>query len=328
MFVEAIEAILADCCTPSIVRNIEAGASPAALWRAIAESGFLEMLTPEAAGGAGLSLAAVFPVIECLGRHAVPVPVAQSILARALLTEHDVPVPDGMITFSSACKADRDGATYCPIVPYGTIADVVLADHDGDLVVLQCARAERIPTGVHGSQCATVRWAEPLAPVARVPGAARALHACAAIVSAALLAGAMSRAFALTLQYANDRAQFGKPIGKFQAIQQQLSVMAEQVAAATIAAELGFSGERGLPDALRAAIAKARTSEAVVPVAATAHALHGAIGVTEEYDLQLLTRRMHEWRTAHGSEHYWNAIVGDALLESGLPVGDFVLQSA
>jgi acyl-CoA dehydrogenase len=328
MFVEAIEAILADCCTPSIVRNIEAGTSPAALWSAISDSGFLEMLTPEAAGGAGLSLAAVFPVIECLGRHAVPVPVAQSILARALLAEHDVAVPDGLITFASAARADRDGAMYCPLVPYGTIADVVLADHDGDLVVLQCARAERMPTGVHGSQCASVRWPEPVEPIAHVAGAAHALHACAAIVHAALLAGAMNRAFAMTLQYANDRAQFGKPIGKFQAIQQQLSVMAEQVAAATIAAELGFRGERNLPDDLLAAIAKARTSEAVVPVAATAHALHGAIGVTEEYDLQLLTRRMHEWRTAHGSEHYWNAIVGDALLASGLTVGDFVLESA
>jgi acyl-CoA dehydrogenase len=154
------------------------------------------------------------------------------------------------------------------------------------------------------------------------------LRACAAIVNAARLAGAMNRVLDMSLQYANDRSQFGKPIGKFQAIQQQLAVMAEHVAAANMAAELGFRAYSGLPEPLRAAIAKARTSEAVTPVAATAHALHGAMGVTEEYDLQLFTRRMHEWRMAHGAEHEWNRLVGEALLASGQTIGDFVREAA
>ena len=52
-----------------------------------------------------------------------------------------------------------------------------------------------------------------------------------------------------------------------------------------------------------------------VPLAAsTAHALHGAIGVTAEYDLQLYTRRLHEWRMADGSEAFWNRRVGEAVL--------------
>ncbi|MCY1547718.1 hypothetical protein D9M68_837880 [compost metagenome] len=54
-------------------------------------------------------------------------------------------------------------------------------------------------------------------------------------------------------------------------------------------------------------------------VASTAHALHGAIGVTEEFDLQLYSRRLHEWRMADGSETYWNRIVGEALLGSATP---------
>lgn len=136
----------------------------------------------------------------------------------------------------------------------------------------------------------------------------------------------MNRVFAMTLQYANDRSQFGKPIGKFQAIQQQLAVMAEQVAAATVAAELGFDAAGTVPDSLRAAMAKARTSEAVTSIAATAHAVHGAIGVTQEYDLQLFTRRMHEWRIAHGSEQYWNRAIGETLLASGSSVSDFARE--
>jgi alkylation response protein AidB-like acyl-CoA dehydrogenase len=129
----------------------------------------------------------------------------------------------------------------------------------------------------------------------------------------------------MTMQYANDRIQFGKSIGKFQAIQHQMSVMAEHVAASATAAEAAFGTDASTPSLLAAAIAKSRTSEASVLVASIAHAVHGAIGVTEEFDLQLLTRRMHEWRMAHGSEAYWNLIVGRSVFESELPtVTDFV----
>lgn len=328
MFVEAIEAILADACTPRVIREIESGASPAPLWEALAGAGFLELLAPEERGGAGLALDELFPVIECLGRHAVPVPIAQSLFARALLTPYDVAVPDGVITFASAYRTDTEGAAQSALTPYGLVADVVLAEHEGDLLVLPCGNAVRHACGVHGSLAATLQWSAQRSPRVRIAGAGRALHACAAVAHSALLAGAMSRVLELSLQYANDRAQFGKPIGKFQAIQQQLAVMAEQVAAASLAAHRGFSTQGAMPDPVLAAIAKARASEAVTPVAAIAHALHGAMGVTEEYDLQLYTRRMHEWRMAHGAEHYWNARVGEALLASGLDVGDFIREAS
>jgi alkylation response protein AidB-like acyl-CoA dehydrogenase len=71
-------------------------------------------------------------------------------------------------------------------------------------------------------------------------------------------------------------------------------------------------------------MAKSRTSEAAVLVASIAHALHGAIGITEEYDLQLLTRRLHEWRIAHGSEAHWNAWIGHSVLASNRSIADFV----
>ncbi|MBC7942363.1 MAG: acyl-CoA dehydrogenase, partial [Chitinophagaceae bacterium] len=141
---------------------------------------------------------------------------------------------------------------------------------------------------------------------------------------AAQLAGAMRQAFTLTLQYANQRSQFGRSIGTFQAIQHQLAVMAEQTAAATMAARLGCSTSGIVADALACAVAKARTSEAVVPVAAIAHAVHGAIGITEAYGLQLLTRRMHAWRVAAGSESYWNEHIGRALLASPQSLPEFV----
>jgi len=135
-----------------------------------------------------------------------------------------------------------------------------------------------------------------------------------AAVVAAQMAGALKAVFDRTLQYANERQQFGRPIGKFQAIQHQLAVMSEHVFAARMAAQLGCSGAGVIPDRLRVATAKARCSEAALVVSELAHAIHGAIGFTAEYDLQLFTRRLHAWRQTAGSEAYWHGVAGEALL--------------
>lgn len=316
MFTEAIEAILVDQCTPAAIRAIENGGPPTALWGALAESGFLELMGSEEAGGAGLALDAVFPIFVALGRHAVPVPAAQSIAARALLGS--VAAPQGMVTLAGHARRGADGSVSAGQVPFGAIADHVLANIDGQLVLLACAGAQRTATGIHGSLAASLRWAADAigAPVgdngAQVAVFSAALHAAA-------IAGAMERLFAMTLGYCNDRVQFGKAIGRFQAVQHQLSVMAEHVACAGVAAELAFRPGEQVPALLAAATAKARTSASVPLVASTAHALHGAIGVTEEFDLQLYSRRLHEWRMADGSEAYWNRVVGDALLGRAAP---------
>ena len=85
------------------------------------------------------------------------------------------------------------------------------------------------------------------------------------------------------------------------------------------------SSARGLPlDPALAATAKSITSAAAARVANTAHAVHGAIGISEEHDLQLYTRRLHDWRLAWGSESYWNAVLGSARLGESAPSVDWV----
>lgn len=322
MFAEAIDDILKDQCTPTVVRAIQAGESPAALWDAIASAGFLELLSAEADGGAGLSLVELFPVLRCFGYHTVPVPVAQTIAARALVGSQLV-LPSGMVTLAQTFHRDASGAISCELTPYGMLADYVLA-RDGDgLLLLPCAAGKRVGTGVQNCLTATLTWPDDSGSTRALKGGAM-LPAFAAALHAALLSGAMSRVFEVTLQYCNDRVQFGKSLGKFQAVQHQLSVMAEHTAAASIAAEAAFQGAETTPSLLTAAMAKSQTSEAAVLVASVAHALHGAIGVTEEYDLQLLTRRLHEWRIAHGSEAYWNTVIGQQVLASEKSLSDFV----
>lgn len=323
MFVDAIERILEDRCSSAVVRAIEGGReSPSVLWDAIADGGFLELSTPEEQGGAGLRLAELFPVFTTLGRHAMPLPIAQSMAARALLTPYTI-IPNGMLTLAPACQR-IGGSIVCPLTPFGMLADHVLVDDDYGLLMLPCASADRRPTGVPRSLNASLSWPEDTKGVSIVT-AGSGVQSFAAAIYAALISGALFRVFEMTLQYANDRSQFGKSIGKFQAIQHQISVMAEHVAAASMAAEAAFQGDSTLPQLLPSAMAKARTGEAALLVASIAHAVHGAIGVTEEYDLQLLTRRLHEWRVAHGSEDYWNAVVGRLVLASPTQsVTDFV----
>mgnify|MGYP006143395039 FL=1 len=322
MFAQAIEDILEDQCTPAVVRAIEAGGSTAALWQALQGAGFLELLASEDAGGAGLPLADLFPILCSFGRYTVPVPVAQTIVARALLGSQFA-MPSGMITLGAALRREAGGAIVCSFTPYGMLADFVLAQDGDALLLLHCAAAQREASGVHGSLTATLRWSD--ARVAtHVPGAGPLLPTFAAALHAALLSGAMTRVFEMTLKHCNDRIQFGKTLGKFQAVQHQLSVMAEHVAAASMAAEAAFHTDAAAPSLLAAAMAKSRTSEAAVLVASIAHALHGAIGIAEEYDLQLLTRRLHEWRMAHGSEAHWNVLIGQRVLAADVSIVDFV----
>jgi acyl-CoA dehydrogenase len=217
------------------------------------------------------------------------------------------------MTIAAHGSRAADGSIRCQAVPFGALADWVLVTDAQGAELLPVATGERRGTGVPGSLQAHVDWpARPRGALA-LPSGISWLHA-GALLTAALMAGALQRVLDATLAYANDRSQFGKSIGKFQAVQQQLAVMAEQVFAARMAAEIGCASDGVAPHPLRAAVAKARASEAAEKVVAIAHAVHGAIGVTAEYDLQLHTRRLQEWRGDYGSAAWWHGQLGAALL--------------
>ncbi|HEY2190055.1 MAG TPA: acyl-CoA dehydrogenase family protein [Caldimonas sp.] len=326
-FAAPFDRLLADLCTPATVRAIEGGASPAALWAAIESSGFLDTLVPEASGGAGLRLADAFALFATEGRHAAPVPIAHTMLARALLAREGVAAPPGAIAIAVDAHVGADGAVSCAGTPYGTLADAVVVSRADGWRVLPTTTAERRPTGVHGSLRADLHWPAP--PENATAGKrAVAWRDVGAAASAALLAGTLQRVLETTVAFANERVQFGRSIGKFQAIQHQLAVLAEHVVAAHMAAEIGCSGDGPLPVPLRAALAKARTSEAAALAAPIAHAVHGAIGITAELDLQLYTRRLHELRADFGAETHWNRILGRALLASDTPLALDFMRSA
>jgi acyl-CoA dehydrogenase len=315
----SIDRFLAGCSTSAVVREVERSRDAAALWAEVEASGYADLLVDESAGGAGLHLQDAFAVWLACGRHALPVPLAATMWVRAAVSRAGIEVPPGPLALASQCSRAADGSLSCQGVPFGALADwVLIADAQG-CVLLPVAAGRREATGVHGSLQAHIRWPAHAAGALLLPTACDGLHA-GALLTATLMAGAMQRVLEATLAYANERAQFGKSIGKFQAVQQQLSVMAEQAFAARMAAEIGCASDGIAPPPLRAAAAKARASEAAEKVVAIAHAVHGAIGVTAEYDLQLHTRRLQEWRADFGSQAWWHARLGAALLAAPQPL--------
>jgi acyl-CoA dehydrogenase len=302
---DALDDLLRDQCQPATVRAIEQGADPAPLWQALLDSGFADCLLTEPAGGAGLSLSDLAPVLYVLGRHAMPLPLAQTLFARALLQAHGANVPAEPIALASL-----DDDSPATLVADARHAGWFLVQAGTRCVLLPASAAGAVPTGAHADQTMRLpRFDGNVATAFELPaGTLRTIGAC---LHAAQMAGALSQVMDMTLQYANDRLQFGRAIGKFQAIQHQISEMAEHVAASRLAAQIACDSTASQPDPVRAAIGKLRASDAVTPVAAIAHAVHGAIGITEEFDLQLYTRRLHAWRVADGSERWWGRVLGE-----------------
>lgn len=327
---EQLDRQLAAECPPARVREIERGGDASPLWQQLQDSGFLDAMLPEAAGGAGLMLAEAATLFAIEGRHVLPLPMAHTMLVRALLERAGLGAPPGPITIAPRVRWAPDGGLSCPAVPNGRVAEWVAAAHPGGWLLLPVAAAERRALGsvggdgVHGSLRADLQWAA-VPPQSLGVADTVAWAEAGAALAAAQLAGALQRVLELSVAFANQREQFGRPLGKFQALQHQLAVMAEQVAAAQMAAAIGCSGAGPLPRPLRAALAKARASEAAALAAGIAHAVHGAIGVTAEFDLQLHTRRLHEWRADFGAESHWNTVLGRALLAGGPDGADLSL---
>jgi len=146
---------------------------------------------------------------------------------------------------------------------------------------------------------------------------ANAVWLYGALARAAQMAGGLDYLLRQASQYATERRQFGKPIGSFQVIQQNLAVLAGHAAAAGTAAANAFrAADRGDP-AFEIAVAKTRVGEAAGVGASIAHQVHGAIGFTYEHALQFVTRRLWSWRAEFGGEGDWAAELGRSVCERG-----------
>jgi alkylation response protein AidB-like acyl-CoA dehydrogenase len=329
---ESAARLFADLATPALVNAAEAGTFPTELWEAVENAGFVDALAVAAERPGDLAgIADAAAILREAGRFAVPLPLAETMLARWLLAGAGIDAPQGPLTFlpiARACdlKARREGAA-CRLagrsasIPWARQARGIVVLTDGQVALLS-AKAVDLRSGK--SLAGEPRDDLSLDAVADAAKPAPAgvdatlLYRLGALTRAVLMAGALEEVLRITVQYANDRVQFGRPIGKFQAIQQQLAVLAENVAASGVIAAAAVDAAAGGEDfPFTVAAAKSRVGEAAGKVAEMAHQVHGAIGFTHEHRLHHLTRRLWSWRDEFGVESDWSMELGRIVAARG-----------
>lgn len=322
-----------EACTKEVLEAAEQGVWPEAIWSGLENIGLVLAALPAQAGGVGLELADLMYILGRSAYHAMPVPLAETFLAGRLLVSAGIEVPDGPLTVAPRVDDDLKLAQRDSVwsitgtarrVPWGKACGhvVVVAAHQGvahvALVRLTPEMVAKEEKNLAGEPRTDLQFDGAAVIEARaMAGAGDHLELEGALFRAVQMAGAMERALELTLLYAGERVQFGRPIGKFQAVQQMLAVMAGHVAASKAAADFAIHGCAKAPSLFAVAIAKARAGEAAGQCAEIAHQVHGAMGITREHNLHLTTRRLWSWRDEFGGDVLWQRRLGSMVAEQG-----------
>jgi acyl-CoA dehydrogenase len=314
----------------------------AELWADLAEAGLTGVGIPEEAGGSGGELADAVAVVATLAAGAAAVPIAEQLLAAgpALVAAGvEQTAFDEPLTFAPAdavtVEASDDGDGPGRFLLTGTVTDVPWAGVAQRVAVLAAA-----PAGFDGALLALVDASGlaatsaanlageprgslvldgvPATGAVLTPAQAEQVRARYALARAVQLSAALRQVLDATVAYAGERVQFGRPLGRFQAIQMELAQMAGEVTAVAALVDAAVQAvDRGENVVPAAAAAKVRAGAAVEVVARLAHQVHGAIGFTQEHRLHHLTRRLWSWRDEAGSELHWSRVLAAGLLADG-----------
>ncbi len=337
MLLESMGRLFEDHCTKRVADAAETGVFPDALWQAVSESG----VPLGAVADSGVEWSDLYAVLRVAGRFAAPIPLAETMLAAwiasaAGLEVSEQPMSVGPVRTEDSLTLERDGNGWRLS---GRASRLPWARNAGRIILLATGPDGEMAVALDGSPGAELAIGRNMAGEPRdtltfnnvriagdavAPSASgidrAALYRRGALARAVMMAGAMERALDTAVTYAGERKQFGRPIGKFQAVQQNLAVMAGQVAAAGAAADAGVEA-LAIDDAAKQefliAVTKTRVGDAATLASEIAHQVHGAIGFTKEYTLQLSTRRLWSWRDEFGGDTEWAARVGAYVCAAG-----------
>ena len=336
IIIDTATRIFADLCEPTTINAAEEGTWPEALWNALEENGLSLTWVPDDLGGAGAEMLDGFAVLRVAGRAAAPVPLAETLMAGWLLAQAGIAAPSGPMTIAPVysdgnVELGSDGKLRgrARDIPFARAAKhvAVLARRDAGYAVALVGAAGitiREDKNLAGEPTDTVSFDGASAIDAKPAHGLdlAALVRLGAAVRTQQMAGALEHILELSVQWALDRVQFGRPIAKFQAVQHNLAQLAGEVAAAGAAADAAAEAiaERGINgNAVDSdiAVAKIRVGEAAGTGAAIAHQAHGAMGFTYEHSLHQSTRRLWTWREEFGNERAWARRLGRMVAAQG-----------
>jgi alkylation response protein AidB-like acyl-CoA dehydrogenase len=263
------------------------------LWQTMcAQIGVAALVVPEDHDGVGASLFETAVVLEELGRSLAPNPLLASTIAAAAVLLHgsDVQRADLLPRIAGGTLAT---AVLEPPVVLEPAAEIVLIPR-GDVLEISEERPEARPA------------LDPTIRLGRLDTAAapsQPLRDVATALVTALQLGCAHRGLDMTVAYAQERVQFGRPIGSFQALKHRMAdllVLLEMSRSASWAATWAASSYLREPTAegaatlhQRATVAKAYCSDALDTIAGETIQLHGGIAITWEHDAHLVLKRAH-----------------------------------
>ena len=336
MLVDSATRLFADVCTKDVHARAEQGLWQADIWATLETAGLPGATLSETRGGAGADLGDALAVVREAGAASLPAPLAETMMAELMLSAAGLAPRAGPLTIGPVLSGDQahlvtrgdewEISGHLHRVPWARHAQavVVVAQTDG---LWATAAVDRCAITEQGSNFANEPRDDIRLDALRLPKdavsigggnlSAEKVIALGALFRSAAMAGALTRVLSLTLSYALEREQFGQRIGKFQAIQHQIAMLASQVAAASAAADTVFDcAAQGSAD-FEIAAAKVRIGEAAGIAAGIAHQVHAAMGFTQEYPLHRSTRRLWSWRDEFGSESEWSAWIGGVVFRLG-----------
>jgi acyl-CoA dehydrogenase len=331
---EVATGLFRDLCTPGDVVAAEETGWSERLWTALTEAGFPTVSVPEDAGGSGGDVADACALLTVAGRFAAPVPLAETgLLGGWALAAAGLALPGGPVSVAVGRPDDtvqltgRRFSARLSRVPWGGRSDrvVAFAESGGQRFVVSAPTAAATVTPGHNLAAEprdTLVWDDVELPDDALAPAPDGVDAGAqrlrgALARSAQIAGALARVAELTVRYTGERQQFGRPVARFQAVQAHLVTIAEEAELAGLAVQVAALNARPGPSFLDVAAANFAAGEAATAAARASHQAHGAIGMTKEYELGQLTRRLWSWRDEFGSERYWSRELGRRLAAEG-----------
>src|SRR5690606_18047829 len=221
---ETVGRICRDHLAGDVRRRAEGGEWPQALWTALEDAGVPSALLPETLGGPGIPAADAWSMMTLFGELALPVPVAETMLARGLLAQAGIESPEGILTIASAASSEPlragDGRVRGRLVgvPHGAraqaIVTIVEADGAPQLVLVDPATC-RVEAGANPAgeprDTIVLDAAPKLAPVPS-PLASDALLGACAVMRSGQMAGALRTIQGMVSDHAGLREQFGRKL--------------------------------------------------------------------------------------------------------------------
>ncbi|MBY0386916.1 MAG: acyl-CoA/acyl-ACP dehydrogenase [Mycobacterium pseudokansasii] len=303
-FAASIDAALGAADLPGAIRAWSAGdvAPGRKVWQQLANLGVTALNVPEKFDGLGADPVDLVVALERLGRWCVPGPVTESIAVAPILLAGD-----------DRCAGLASGELIATVALPPQVPRAVDADTAG-LVLL--AGDAGVGEGKPGQRHESVDPSRRLYDVTATGAAWQASKAdvkrayeFGVLATAAQLVGSAEALLIAAVDYAKQRAQFGRVIGSYQAIKHKL---ADVHIAIELARPLVYGAALSLkPRDVSAA--RVAAGEAGLLAARSALQTHGAIGFTQEHDLSLWLLRVQAWRSAWGTSEEHRRRVLEAL---------------